>query len=332
MVNGVDVTVIVPVYNGEKYVRRCLDYLMKQTANNYMVYCVDDGSTDNSLIILNEYARKYNNVIVYSKTNGGLSSARNYGLKYVKTPYVMFVDCDDYVDENFVKKMHEKIISENADIVSCGLVKENALNEMIVPLWDENKQVIEVETSPDVICTMNVTACNKIFRVQLFEEICFPEGYVFEDSMTTPRLVARSRRVVYIPDILYHYVMSPNSITRGADPHLADRKKIVEVLFEDDYYEVYKEQFSYLVLSDLYGYIYALFDNMKYRTAVNLANESIDLFAEVVSNCDYSYCMRFNTQLSFWGKMQFQLIDKRRWRCLKIFQLLREIKKKKRPI
>lgn len=332
MINGMDVTVIVPVYNGVKYVRRCLDSLMRQTANNYMVYCVDDGSTDDSLMILNEYARRYNNVIVYSKANGGLSSARNFGMKYLKTPYVMFVDCDDYVDQNFVKKMYEEIISEEADIVSCGLVKESVLDEKNISREHEYNQLIEVEKSPDVICTMNVTACNKIFKVRLFEEVCFPEGYVHEDAMTIPRLVARSRRVVYIPDILYHYVMSPGSITRGADPHLADKKKIIEVLFEDDYYEVYKEQFSYLVLGYLYGYIYALFDNMQYRIAVNLAKESIDLFAEVIYNCENRSYTRFNAQLSFWGKMQFQLIDKRMWRCLKIFQLLRVIKKNERLI
>ena len=325
MKDKMDITVIVPVYNGESTIRICLDSLMNQSANNFMVFCIDDGSTDGSLAILEKYSCKYSNVKIFSKTNGGLSSARNYGLDYVETTYVMFVDCDDYVDCNFVRRMYEGIEENEADILSCGVVKETVNGDVIGSFGSQKDYFIEVEKDPDVICKMDVTACNKICRKTLFDSVRFPEGYVFEDSMTTPRLVARSNRVGFISDILYHYVMWDGSITRSQDKHLNDKKEICNVLFKDSYRNRYREQYDYLIFSQLFSYISVLFEEKSYSLARKETQKMLDMY-ENPSVWKNPCFQRLRDGYSFWGKLLILLIEKHSWLLLKILQCGRNLK------
>ena len=325
MNSRMDVTIIVPVYNGERFVRICLDSLMNQSANNFMVFCIDDGSTDGSLSILDEYSHKYSNVQVFSKANGGLSSARNYGLDYVETPYVMFVDCDDYVDCNFVKRMYEEIEKTKADIVSCGVVRETVNGNILELFGCQTEQLIEVEKDPDIICKMHVVAWNKIYRKTLFDSVRFPNGYVFEDSMTTPRLVARSNRVGFVSDILYHYVMWDGSITRSQDKHLNDRKEICNVLFKDFYRNRYREQYDYLIFSQLFSYISVLFEEKSYSIAREETQKMLDMYdnPSVWKNPCFQ---RLQNGYSFWGELWILLIEKHAWLLLRILQCGRNLK------
>ena len=115
------VSVIVPVYNVEKYLAKCLDSLINQEFFNYEIIVVNDGSTDNSQEIIEEYAKRYDIIKDVFKKNGGLSSARNYGLEKASGKYITFVDSDDYVDENMYLKMYEKAKSGNFDIVTSDI-------------------------------------------------------------------------------------------------------------------------------------------------------------------------------------------------------------------
>ena len=125
------VSVIVPVYNVEQYIEKCLENLVNQTLDDIEIIVVNDGSTDNSETIINKYLQKYSNKIKYlTKTNGGLSDARNYGMKYATGEYIAFLDSDDYADVTTYEKMYNKAIEENCDYVECNFI------------WEyENKQV-----------------------------------------------------------------------------------------------------------------------------------------------------------------------------------------------
>ncbi len=113
------VSVIVPIYNVEKYLRKSLDSLANQTINDYEVILVNDGSTDNSQSIIDEYVEKYSVFKGFKKENGGMSSARNFGLKYAKGEYIAFVDSDDFVELNFLEKLYDKAKKDKSDVVIC---------------------------------------------------------------------------------------------------------------------------------------------------------------------------------------------------------------------
>ena len=113
------VSIIVPVYNVEKYLKRCIDSLINQTLKDIEIIVVDDGSTDNSGQIIKKYQEKNSNIKYYKKENGGLSDARNYGMKYAQSEYIAFLDSDDFVDKTMYEKMYNKAIEDNADYVEC---------------------------------------------------------------------------------------------------------------------------------------------------------------------------------------------------------------------
>ena len=119
--NGIKVSVIVPVYNVEKYIKKCLDSLLGQTLKEIEILAVNDGSTDSSSEILNEYASRDSRIIVLNKENGGLSDARNYALPHVRGEYIGFIDSDDYVDSEMFRVMYQKAVETDSDIVECNL-------------------------------------------------------------------------------------------------------------------------------------------------------------------------------------------------------------------
>ena len=141
----VKVSVIVPVYNVEKYIRKCLDSLVNQTLEDIEIIVVNDGSKDSSIDILKEYAEKHNNIKVYEKENGGLSDARNYGLQFATGKYIAFLDSDDYVDVNLYKRMYEKAKAEDSDMVECNFywVYDNKTKKDIGQKYKGKKQMFE---------------------------------------------------------------------------------------------------------------------------------------------------------------------------------------------
>ena len=122
----VKVSIIVPVYNVEKYIKKCLDSLVHQTLSDIEIIVVNDGSPDNSELIINQYLKKYSNIKYFKKENGGQGSARNFGLSKAIGKYIMFVDSDDYVDITMAEKMYNSAIANNSDMVICNI---NDLNE-----------------------------------------------------------------------------------------------------------------------------------------------------------------------------------------------------------
>ena len=117
------ISVIIPVYNVEKYLKRCMDSVLKQTYSNIEIIIVDDGSTDTSGSLCDEYWKKDSRITVFHKENGGLSSARNFGLERVSGNYVCFIDSDDFIHENYISFMYDKIIKNDADICYCKSTK-----------------------------------------------------------------------------------------------------------------------------------------------------------------------------------------------------------------
>ena len=150
------VSVIVPVFNVEKYVGQCLESLINQTLKNIEIIIVNDGSTDKSLSICEEYARKDNRISVYTKENGGLSSARNYGLQFVSSPYVGFVDSDDWVSENFYEVLYNSITVNDCDISATSAIRKH-----------RNSQKYRFNYKQEVVCE---TLLDKL-KPQIFQNV-----------------------------------------------------------------------------------------------------------------------------------------------------------------
>lgn len=200
------ITIVVPVYNVAHYVKRCIDSLTEQTYKKLEIIIVDDGSTDDSGRICDNLAKHDKRVVVYHKTNGGLSSARNFGIKKAKGKYICLVDSDDYAKKDFVRKLVFKAEIKNVDIVVCSY-NDNFLYARMVTGEDAAVHLLTKQENVDIV------AWNKMYRRELFDKIKYPEGENYEDTLTTYKLYAEAKNVAYIGDSLYEYVERDDSIT-----------------------------------------------------------------------------------------------------------------------
>lgn len=243
------VSIVVPVYNVEKYLEKCLDSIVSQTCQDFVVYLVNDGSPDRSIDIMRKYQKMHPDMfVVINKLNGGLSSARNKAIRQVYTKYITFIDSDDYVHDRYIELLLKTIEQHDADIVECGLKKVYTNDKQNVDLLPTLLGVNDVEKNPYVICHMRVEACAKLYKTDLFhkENIEYPEGLIFEDTATTPRLVARSKKTVSTHDILYYYLQREDSITSTVNEKIFHLYDIAQLLGEDKYASIYKLQFDFV--------------------------------------------------------------------------------------
>ena len=202
------VSVVVPVYNIEKYVRKCLDSLLAQSYEKLEIVVVDDGSTDSSGVICDEMALGDKRMKVFHKKNGGLSSARNYGIKKSKGKYICLVDGDDSVKRDFVKVMVQEAEEKDVDIVVCGYNEEIPKTETMSGREAAIRLLIQQKN-------MDVIAWNKMYKRGLFGVVQYPEGRNYEDSLTTYKLLAEAINVAYVGKSLYVYVERGGSITQN---------------------------------------------------------------------------------------------------------------------
>lgn len=253
------VSIIVPIYNVENELERCIFSLMRQTYKNIEIILIDDGSPDRCPILCDEYAQKDDRITVIHKVNGGLSSARNAGIDVAKGQYLSFVDSDDYIDITMIDKMMEKIIYHGADISICGRVDE-CMNHSETNFLLSDDFLLDSELLMRRILTwdgFDISACDKLFSSQLWDGIRFPEGFNHEDWRTIPKIIRKSRKNVYVAKPLYHYCHRDGSITTSInekkikDYYLAicEVNTLIKELFPSiDIELVYFNNYSYVNL------------------------------------------------------------------------------------
>lgn len=213
------VTVIVPVYDVEDYLERCLDSLCKQSLQDVEFILVNDDSPDRCGIICEEYAAKDTRFRVYRhEENRGISAARNTGIKNASADYLMFVDGDDWVHEDFCKASYECAVTYQADLVMFNYSRVrkqrfyNISDNEGVKLSSEGYKA-QMDAIDLIFTRIGDSACNKLYRKSLFKDISFPEGYYYEDSGTTYKTVLKAFRIYYLNRILYYYSFREGSIT-----------------------------------------------------------------------------------------------------------------------
>lgn len=239
------VSIIVPVFNVEKYIDKCLNTLINQTLQDIEIIIVNDGSTDGSEKIIQNYIENNTNIIKYvKKENGGLSDARNYGMQFATGDYICFLDSDDYVDVTIYEKMYNKAIKENCDYVECDFI------------WKyENKEVKDngymYKDKYEMLANARVVAWNKLIKRSLIEEneIKFPKGLRYEDVEFFYKLLPYINKFGFVKENLIYYIQRQNSIVKTQN----ERTKEIFIVLENviDYYktkgiyEKYKTELEY---------------------------------------------------------------------------------------
>ncbi|MEC5395677.1 glycosyltransferase family 2 protein [Bergeyella sp. RCAD1439] len=211
------VSVIVPVYNVERYLAKCLDSLVAQTLDDVEILVVNDGSTDGSRALMQHYANRYPDKIrIFDKENGGLSDARNYGLDRAEGEWIGFVDSDDYVTETMFEEMYALAQKHRADVVWCNLQKVNERGEVAQKLTQvpHLPEKILLKEHPSVLADLSYFACNKLFKRSLFEGKRFRKGMHFEDIQLIPQLFLQSEVVAQTQAYHYQYLERSDSITK----------------------------------------------------------------------------------------------------------------------
>jgi len=240
---GLRLSIIVPVYGVEAYLRKCVDSLLAQdlSVDDYEIILVDDGSPDGCPAICDEYALLHRNIRVIHRANGGLSAARNTGIKAAKGEYIQFVDSDDYLEPDVLKTLVEKMDSDKLDVLRFNYQNVNEEYEVFEP-FKASKPFVDYR---DVVCPgetflterlgFGCYACQFILRTCLLSDCLFKEGIYFEDSEWTPRMLLKAERVASTPVVAYNYLMRRGSITKSTDKNkilkvLEDRMSLIDAL------------------------------------------------------------------------------------------------------
>lgn len=228
MNNYPKISVIIPVYNTEKYLSKCLESVINQTLKDIEIIVINDGSTDSSQNIIDLYISKDDRIISIIKENGGLSDARNMGIDNSNGNYLAFIDSDDYIDEYMLENMYNLSQKHQSEIVLCDLVKVNEKGEEFRDLPQSPQLADKIILKDDftIFGEMSCFACNKIFKKSLFNKHRFKKGIHFEDIELIPKLVLDSTVLSKINQPFYKYFERQDSITkshtkRGLDMFLA---------------------------------------------------------------------------------------------------------------
>ena len=230
--DSLKISIIVPCYKVEQYLPNCIESILCQSYTNWELILVDDGSPDNCGNICDDYAVKDNRIKVVHKQNGGLSSARNAGMKIMTGDYVTFLDSDDFLHKDALHILVKHAKKHDAQIVQCNFVRGS---ETVFPDWN-NQEKVDVYDNHTVFTKFaaKIIVCGKLYKRELLDGITMPEGIINEDDWTTWKIYYKAKTIVVTNRPLYYYTVNPNSIMSTAK-----RKP------DTTYYGAYDERISF---------------------------------------------------------------------------------------
>lgn len=298
------ISIIIPVYNVENYLEKCLNSVISQTYKSLEIITVNDGSTDKSLAILQKYKKMDNRIIIVEKKNGGLSDARNVGIETSTGEYLFFLDSDDYLDITAIEKMYNQMKKEN-DIVICNryYVYEDKTLKLRFKNNNNTIQMNKEEALNNLLLMKNydMSATMKLFKSNLFKDIKFPVGKTSEDYYIMYQLFDKANKISYLPEPLYYYFQRNGSISKN---------KTISF----DYIEAAKNQMEYITskysklkknATYAYSMAYLTIYNKALRSNAQLSKEQINMFKKELKKNFRSII--FNNEVSPIRKMQYIL-------------------------
>lgn len=267
------ISVVVPVYNVERFLRDCINSIRNQTYQNLEIILVDDGSTDSSAGICDEYEKMDTRIKVIHKCNGGLSDARNTGIGLAKGEYISFVDSDDWIRKDAYQILSDRIRQFRADIVCFGMTElyERSRNVLYLP---KSSGVADTEGALKMLMLGNgcgPSACNKLFKRRIFEKIRFPAGKISEDIAVMYQVFDQAKQVGFVNECLYYYRHRRGSITTAA----YHRKNLVIVDYARDMIRYMKKKHPALTDDARTYYANTLIHVCSRISALNKAEQEI---------------------------------------------------------
>ena len=256
-----NLSVIIPIYNAENYIDESIKSVLEQTYKDFELILVDDGSTDGSSKIIQNYQEENPEQIkIITQANRGVSAARNKGINSSNCPYILFLDADDYIQEDMLELMIKEAEETEADLVLCNMrvVKDGSGDLINILFSGEMKNSIEsAYDNKGLINTILPSACGKLYRKTLFTEnhITFPLGLKIEDLGTIPRLLCHCKKIAKVNRVLYNYRYRKSSLARTYDYKILDvvknLKTVKEYYIEQKVDKIFHQQLEYLYIDHL---------------------------------------------------------------------------------
>lgn len=284
------VSVVVPVYNTEKYLRRCLDSLVNQTLDDIEIIIIDDKSPDNSALIIDEYKEKHDNKIkvIHNKTNKGIGYNRNMGIKCASGKYIMFIDSDDYLDRSACEKLYSKAVNEQLDLVLCNFHKmlekgdelEEITPDFVIPYFENTT----LAKNPNLLLEVNLAPWNKLYKKELLKGVTFPENLKYEDAIVVVKAMARAKKIGIVDEKLNYYLVRSKSETTVMDKRVFDILEITNMIIKElkshSYYKKIEEYVSAWCTRNLFRYTL----QQKNQSDKKLASKFIDEVFEFLNS------------------------------------------------
>lgn len=247
----IKVSVIIPVYNVEKYISKCLDSILSQTLKEYEIIIVNDGSKDNSQTIIDKYVSKSKNIISLTKENGGQGSARNYGLKYATGEFVTYIDSDDWVEPTMFEEMYDLAIREKSDIVICDytfVYDNNSLNRYMSTLYEYNSNILNNYVLSSATPTFKLIKRNLLEKSN-FE---FPNIRAYEDIAVVGSLALYTNKMSYLKKSFYNYYIRTGSTMNleKYNPKMDDIFLSFEII-SNKFKDKFKDEIEFIYISHL---------------------------------------------------------------------------------
>lgn len=251
----VKISVIIPVYNSEKYLKKCIDSILNQTMKDIEIILINDGSTDRSEEIIDNYIKEdRGNIIKYNQENAGQAVARNKGIELAKGEFISFIDSDDYIDKCMLEDLYNEAKTKQLDIVICDYFEDIKGNLIY------KKQILREHTEliKDYILFV-AGPCNKIIKTEILKKnnIKFPENIFYEDIAIMPALVIYSKKIGYLKKAYYYYVIRENSTMRqikynkNLDSIFFALNYLENIFITENQYEKYKSEIEYVFIEHL---------------------------------------------------------------------------------
>ena len=294
------VSIIVPVYNTEKYLEKCLDSLINQTLKDIEIIVVNDGSTDNTQDIIDKYAKKYPKMIKsFVKKNGGPGDARNYGLKHANGEYIAFIDSDDYANPTMYEKLYKKANDGNFDLTVCD----------VKYIYPDKTKIVSSNISQDLKCKKEIkklmlniypVVWNTLYKKDIFKKITFKKNVWFEDVEFLYRVFPYIDSIGVVNEALINYVQREGAITSTFDKRLQDYidnwNGIVDFYKKNNFYDDYYRELEYCYVRYLYCTFVkqaSNFTKKDYKAAVTIARENV-----------YKYFPKYRHNLNFYKNLK----------------------------
>lgn len=233
------ISVIVPVYNVEKYLDKCLESIIKQTYKNLEIIIIDDGSTDKSGLICDKYTKKDNRIKVIHQENKGLGASRNIGLRMITGDFISFVDSDDFLSLDYFDYLYYLLLKNKADIVCCSIKKK--INKNKIKIYDSKEALKKMFLFEIDTCVMS-----KLYKKEVLKDLKFQEDVIYEDILFTSKAIMNSKKIIVSKQLKYYYLIRNDSLSHKKSDREYERINNIfllkDIIIKDDlinYYNYY---------------------------------------------------------------------------------------------